>query len=67
LSARKNKKRGKKNQKKDLTEPTLLEMPQYPNREPVSSPRRFKPIVPISSNGLTCRLPIKDYVTYSAG
>jgi len=35
--------------------------------EPVSSPRRFKPIVPISSNGLTCWLPIKDYVTYSAG
>jgi hypothetical protein len=33
----------RKKQKKDLTEPTLLEMPEYPNREPVSSPRRFKP------------------------
>lgn len=31
-----------------------------------SSPRHFKPIVPISSNGLTCSLPIKGYVTDSA-
>jgi hypothetical protein len=31
------------------------------------SPRHFKPIVPISSNGLTCLLPTKGYGTVSTG
>ena len=46
--------------------PFPLGVPHEPNRKLVSSPRHFKPIVPISSNGLTCSLPIKGYVTDSA-
>ena len=38
-----------------------------PNRKPVSSPRLIKPIVPISSNGLTCSLRVKGYETAPAG
>jgi hypothetical protein len=38
-----------------------------PNRKLVSSPCPFKPIVPISSDGLTCSLPVKGYVTDAAG
>jgi hypothetical protein len=46
--------------------PFPLGVPHEPNRKLVSSPRHFKPIVPISSNGLTCSLLIKGYVTDSA-
>ena len=47
--------------------PFPLGVPHEPNRQLVSSPpRHFKPIVPISSNGLTSSLPIKGYVTDSA-
>jgi hypothetical protein len=34
--------------------PFPLGVPHYPNREPVSSARGLKPIVPISGNALTC-------------
>ena len=43
--------------------PFPLGVPHEPNRKLISSPRHFKPIVPISSNGLTCSLPVKGYVT----
>jgi hypothetical protein len=50
----------------DLQPCRPLRVPHEPNRKLVSSPRHFKPIVPISSNGLTCSLLIKGYGTDSA-
>jgi hypothetical protein len=44
-----------------------LRVPHYPNRKLVSSPRRIKPSVLLSSTGLSCLLRVKGYETYSAG
>src|SRR5215472_4085398 len=46
--------------------PFPLRVPHYPNRKLVSSPRRIKPSVLLSSTGLSCLLRAKGYETYSA-
>src|ERR1035438_8014978 len=47
--------------------PFPLGVPQYPNRDPVSSPRHIAPSVRISRTGRTCLLSAKSYVAYRAG
>jgi type I restriction enzyme M protein len=47
--------------------PFPLGVPQYPNRESVSSPRHIAPSVRISRTRRTCLLRAKSYVAYRAG
>jgi hypothetical protein len=47
--------------------PFPLGVPQYPNRESVSSPRHIAPSVRISRTRRTCLLCAKSYVAYRAG
>jgi len=47
--------------------PFPLGVPQYPNRESVSSPRHIAPSVQISRTGRTCWLRAKSYEAYRAG